>query len=89
MKLVSLNLWAGREFDALMQYVSKQSSDTNIFCFQEVFDTPTSITSVSEHYRANLFAELEQVLPNHTGYFAMAQSGGGFDGPVDFDISWG
>lgn len=55
MKLVSLNVWAGRVFDPLMNFVSEHARDTDIFCFQEVFDTPTSRTIVDEHYRTNLF----------------------------------
>ena len=89
MKLVSLNIWAGREFNTLMKYVSDQARDTDIFCFQEVFDTPTSRKTVSEHYRANIFSELQKALPDHTGYFAPVQEGCGFNGPVDYQIQWG
>ena len=89
MKLISLNIWAGRVFDPLMKYIAKNAGDTDIFCFQEVFNTPTSRKTVSEHYRANIFSELQQVLPDHTGYFAPAQDGCGMEGPVDFQISWG
>lgn len=89
MKLVSLNIWAGREFNSLMKYVADQSSDTDIFCFQEVFDTPTERETVNEHYRANIFSELQKALPNHTGYFAPVQEGCGFNGPVDYPIQWG
>jgi len=89
MKLVSLNLWAGREFDPLMEYVSDRAMDTDIFCFQEVFHTPTSTKTVSEFYRANIFSELQKALPNHTGHFAPVQEGYGFDGPVDYPLSWG
>lgn len=89
MKLVSLNIWAGREFGPLMKYVLDQSRDTDIFCFQEVFDTPTSRKVVSEHYRANIYSELQKALPNHTGYFAPVQDGCDFNGPVDYSIQWG
>lgn len=89
MKLVSLNIWAGREFGPLMKYVLDQASDTDIFCFQEVFDTPTSRKVVSEHYRANIYSELQKALPNHTGYFAPVQDGCGFNGQIDYPIQWG
>jgi len=72
-----------------MDYVADQSRDTDIFCFQEVFHTPTSRKMVSEHYRANLFSELQNALPHHQGHFAPALQDHGFDGPVDFPIQWG
>lgn len=89
MKLVSLNIWAGREFGPLMKYVLDQSRDTDIFCFQEVFDTTTSRKTVNKYYRANIFSELQKVLPDHTGYFAPVQDGCDFNGPVDYSIQWG
>jgi len=89
MKIVSLNTWAGRVFDPLMDFVSEQGRDTDIFCFQEVFDTPTLRTIVDEHYRTNLFFELQERLPRHIGHFASAAEGYGFIGPVDFPLFWG
>jgi len=90
MKLISLNIWAGRVFKPLLKYISDHAHDTDIFCFQEVFDTPTSRKVVSKLYRANIFSELQKVLPNHTGYFAPAQDGFGMKGQViNFQISWG
>ena len=89
MKLVSLNTWAGRVFDPLMDFVAEQGRDTDVFCFQEVFDTPTSAEIVDEHYRTKLFYELRKRLPEHTGHFASAAEGHGFFGPVDFPLFWG
>lgn len=89
MKLVSLNIWAGREFDALIDYVSSRADSTDIFCFQEVFHTPTNNKIVDEHYRANIFSELQNILPNHNGYFASALNGCGFNKPAGYKISWG
>ena len=89
MKLISLNLWAGREYDTLMNWISKEAESTDLFCFQEVFDTNSDETVVSEFYRANLFSELDRILPEHSGYFAPTQDQCGFDGLVDFNLSWG
>jgi len=76
-------------FDPLMDFVSNSAEDTDIFCFQEVFDTPTLRKNVDDFYRANLFSELKRVLPEHDGYFAPSEEGYGFVGPVDFPIQWG
>jgi endonuclease/exonuclease/phosphatase family metal-dependent hydrolase len=99
MKIISLNLWAGREFDALMKYISEQSKDTDIFCFQEVFDTSSDqieFKHVSEdklktdgHYRANLFSELKKILAEYEGFFAPVQDNFNFDSRLNFPLAFG
>jgi len=89
MKVVSLNTWAGKEFNALMDYLREREKNTDVFCFQEVFDTPTENKIVNKFYRANLFSEFQRTLPNHIGYYAPALDSHGFDGPENFPISWG
>jgi endonuclease/exonuclease/phosphatase family metal-dependent hydrolase len=42
-KLVSLNIWAGKELGPLLRFISRSSKDTDIFCFQEVFDNPSGV----------------------------------------------
>lgn len=65
MKLVSLNIWGGKQFDTLIDYIQRHSRDVDVFCFQEVFNTPTAHTTVDTYYRANIFSELQLVLPDH------------------------
>lgn len=89
LRLISLNVEAGKYFDDLISYISKKASSTDIFCLQEVFNTKTSNKIVSKYYRANLFSELKKILPEHTGYFTTLQDGFGFDGVCDFPIEWG
>lgn len=93
MKLISLNIWGGKMFDPLMEFVRHQSTDTDFFCFQEVFDTPTDRIEAREGARANMFTELVRILPDFMGYFHSAQNhyeyGHGVHGPSNFDISYG
>ena len=89
MKLLSLNTWAGKEFDKLIKFISDKSQEIDVFCFQEVFHTLTENKIVNEHYRANLFSELSKILPDHKGYFAPAREGHGFNSPIGFQIAWG
>lgn len=89
MRVLSLNAWAGKEFETLIEYVTNKAEEIDVFCFQEVFDTSKEIKLVNGLYRANLFDELRKVLPNHKGYFAPAQDGIDFETKVDFQISWG
>jgi exonuclease III len=89
MKLISLNTWAGKLFDPLMEYVSLESSDTDIFCFQEIFDTTTNKKTLDAGQRANLYKELSGALPDHVGRFAPSEQGYGYRGPVSFNLYWG
>lgn len=88
-KIISLNTWSGQAFPQLVKFISEHASDTDVFCFQEVFHTTSDII-VDHGARTNLFHELCQLLPNHTGYPAFGE--GGYDinaGKVDFHLEWG
>lgn len=89
MKLVSLNVWHGRVFDRLMDFIREYSEDVDIFCFQEVF------SSSVKHYKdkimiANLLERISKALPdfqcifspNITGFDCNAEA-------VDFDLEFG
>ena len=68
MKLISLNTWGGKTFEPLINFIKQGSTNTDIFCFQEVFNT-TSTTKKSYGYRTNLYSEIIKTLSNHNGYF--------------------
>ncbi len=92
MKLISLNLWGGKLYQTLMDFINKNSRDTDIYCFQEVFKTATDKTE-SAGFRLNLYEELCKSLPNHQGYFVSCVENyiaGSFQPDfVDFNLSWG
>lgn len=88
MKVLSLNTWCGQIFTPLLQFISEKATEIDVFCFQEVMSTDTEVKE-SHACRMNLFEELQQVLPNHQGYFAVAQDGVDIEGPVDFQTSFG
>ncbi len=92
MKLISLNLWGGRLFKPLMDFILAHANNTDLFCFQEMFDT-NSDTSESFGFRLNLYQELSKILPKHKGYFASVLENyiaGSFQPNfVDFNLSWG
>ncbi len=89
MKLLSLNIWAGHEFEPLTEYISAISKGIDIYCFQEVMDTPTSNTHINGKYRADIFRELKRVLPDHQEYFAPSVHSVAFRSPAPFELSWG
>ncbi len=81
MKLVSLNAWGGREWDALHEWIPKTGAD--ILCLQEVTRAPVPSPDWL-HYsdpnrrlaqRADLFRDVSRLLPEHVGHFAPATRG--------------
>lgn len=89
MKLISLNTWGGKFFDPLVKFIKQHSQDTDIFCFQEIYDT-WSFVKQFRNIRANLLKELKQTLPDFQVFFTPEFTG--YDSnpdPVDFDLSVG
>lgn len=68
MKIISLNTWGGKIFKPLMDFIKENSTETDIFCFQEVFKTISSRKEVLR-FRTNLYEEIGKILQNHNGYF--------------------
>ncbi len=68
MRLISLNVWGGKKFDELMDFVLGQSEKTDLFCFQEIFSTQSAVTETNG-YCANLYQELHQRLPDFHSRF--------------------
>lgn len=69
MKLISLNIWGGKIYKPLLEFIEKNSENTDILCFQEVFSTTEDIHEDSG-FRVNLYAEIAKNLSHHKGYFA-------------------
>src|SRR6185295_19907547 len=88
MKLLCLNLWGGRQGKALLDFIKEQSSDADIFCFQEVFDSQAGVKDY-ESARPQLFSELQEILPEFIGYFDAAYGGRVDFTKVKFEISEG
>lgn len=75
-------------FDPLMGFLKDSAQDTDIFCFQEVFNSESAIVGKVDN-RFNLFAILEKTLPEFQGYFSPAQDGFDYRHSVDKRISFG
>lgn len=89
MKLISLNTWAGKIYQPLMDFIQNHSGKTDIFFFQEIFDTKSDIKDYKD-FRANLLYEIKNILPGfQVFYFPVVP---GFDdeaNSVAFDLSFG
>ncbi len=89
MKLISLNTWGGKLYKPLMDFIKENSNDTDIFCFQEVFDTPTKNFEHSG-FRLNIYNEIANILNDFQGFYAPTQDRYIFYvGFFDFDLSYG
>ena len=78
MKLITLNTWGGRVGDPFLDFFKKYNN-VEVFLLQEVFHQALErVNFMFEGIggRMNLFDELCEILPDHQGYFAVAQSEG-------------
>lgn len=89
MKIISLNTWAGGRFDDLINFIESERDTTDVFCFQEIFDTSTDAIILEDGSRANLYNEIKNRLNDFEGYFAAEIEGVSPGGPVDYNLSFG
>lgn len=69
MKLITLNIWGGHVREPLHQFIASQNN-VDIFCLQEVYHNAKEMISLEERkVTLNIFSELQDLLPNHAGYF--------------------
>ena len=67
MKLVFLNIWGGRIFEPLMEFIKEQSATADVFCLQEVMDASLATTFLGS--RTVIFKKLKSALPDFQPYF--------------------
>ena len=89
MKLVSLNIAAGKWYDPLMKFIDKHAFSTDIFCLQEVFDTPDGRKTLETGHRGNIYRELVEALPGHTGFHSPSEKNRDFQGQTNYETYWG
>lgn len=76
MRVISLNIWAGRVFEPLKAFVRAHRATTDFFCFQEVLHHGTDKTNFDPtRARNEIFSEIQHELPDFAGCFAPAQDG--------------
>lgn len=67
-RIVSLNLWAGKALGPLLAFVQEQAPRTDVFCFQEALDAPEARTLECGFFTA-LYSTLQKALPEFDGEF--------------------
>ncbi len=68
MKLISLNTWGGKVYEPLIEFIKKNSKDSDIFCFQEIYDTSSNVKQFKQ-IRASLLHALSEILSDYKIYF--------------------
>lgn len=87
MKLVCLNIWGGRVYKPLLEFL-KTNSDVDIFCFQEV--AQSEISTFSSGTKTDINNDLLKILKNYTAFLATPfLKGYDLKKMVDFDIAIG
>jgi len=81
MRLISLNVWGGKIFEPLMEFVKQVGPETDVFCFQELFFGDRPVNDVNGA-RANLAEEFQKALPNFNIRSFLAPRGSVFIGKV-------
>ncbi len=95
MRIVSLNAWGGRLYEAMVSYLA--ACDPDILCLQEVVRTPDCSLPWLDYrddgamlpQRANLFDDIAAALPGHDPFFCQAGQGNLFDGETPVLSQWG
>lgn len=88
MKLISLNTWGGKIFEPLADFIRQHSEDTDIFCFQEIYDTSSLVKD--NGIRTNLLLEIKNILPDFSFFYFPTISGYNDKAQkVDFNLSHG
>lgn len=73
MRLICLNILAGKYKKELLSFIHENKDSCDIFCFQEVFHKGKSTRPIMTGAEMNIFNEISEVLKDHTGYFSAHQ----------------
>jgi len=72
MKLITLNTWAGRVKEPFEKFLKEKMGDTDIFCFQEIFNDLNEEleTNIDERGRnKHILKEITEILKDYNAYF--------------------
>ncbi len=75
MKLITLNTWAGRLKEPFNDFLKAHMADTDIFCFQEIFNTTAEdthelvIDRATESGNTNILNEISSILTDFDAHF--------------------
>jgi endonuclease/exonuclease/phosphatase family metal-dependent hydrolase len=74
--------------EPFLEFIKKKAGDTDIFCLQEVFSTPTDI-EFSSGAKMNLYQDISKILTSYQGYHSPKSKGYDYSGYIGKDIDFG
>lgn len=72
-RLISLNTWGGQLREELRAFIERERDNTDIFCFQEIFDNAINYRKVLGDVDIDTYKTLQALLPQHKSYYAPSQ----------------
>ena len=70
---MSLNTWGAKLHEPFREFIERERDNTDIFCFQEIFDNAVNARNVLGDIDIDTFKTLQTLLPEHQGYYAPSQ----------------
>lgn len=90
MKIITLNAWGGIQGQVLFDWILAQKITTDIFCFQEIYDSTDLINKKGKfgenHHLKN---ELKNLLSEFQCFFRETIYNSNLSGKTDFDLKYG
>lgn len=62
MKLISLNVWGGKIYDPLINFIKNYSDKADIFCLQDVLFGHEAVFTEKDGGRINIYEEIKNIL---------------------------
>lgn len=74
MKIISLNIWGGKVYQPLLDFITHYNNEIDIFCFQEMYKGGKSSRPHLKDMHMNIFVDLQNILKNYQGFFSETQT---------------
>ncbi len=68
MKIISLNVWGGRQHESLLAFF-KEHQNVDVFCLQEVYHEAEGKDTIWKGANFNTLRDLQNVLPDHEVFY--------------------
>ncbi len=88
MRLICLNIWGGKVYENLFKFLKANTSQTDIFCFQEVFKSDRDVITPKKG-RSNIIEDLKRELYDFDFLYSPFFHGRDYEYVVDYPLSWG
>lgn len=89
MKIIFLNIWGGKIYEPLIDFLRAQARDTDFFCLQEVLDSPEKNRTTSWGGRADIYKDLCATLTDFAPYYSVSVKDFDGDEYTDFPLAHG